>query len=239
MSLDAIINTLTEVRQTNVTETVHAGPYDAISPTRPELNQAGKNILITGGGTGVGLAIAKAFVQASASTVIIVGRRADVLETARKTLEDDAKSDATETKIIAKACDVSKNIEVDALWKYLEDEKITIDVFVANAAVFQEAGTMMNLGSERIWEMMEINMKAPMYLAEKFVNQPGDTQKVNLMPPSIRHFVADCCAIVHRQRHDGQHPRHPPPRCIYFPGIHAVQDGEYVVLSVPSAGTCA
>lgn len=178
MSLDALTKTLKEVRESNVTKTIHGTPYDAISPTRAELNQAGKNILVTGGGTGVGLAISKAFVQASASTVIIVGRRTDVLESARKTLEAEAKSSNTGTKIIARTCDISKVTDVDALWKYFEDEKMAIDVFVANAAVFQEAGPMMALGTERVWNMMETNMKAPMYLAEKFVKQPGDEQKV-------------------------------------------------------------
>lgn len=182
MSLEALTNTLKEVRQTNVTKTVRAEPYDAISPTRPELNQAGKTILITGGGTGVGLAISKAFVQASASNVIIVGRRADVLETARKALEGEAKQRGTSTKIIAKTGDISKTADVNALWQYFDDEKMVIDVLVANAAAFQEAGTMMNLGAERIWEMMEVNVKAPMELAGKFVNQPGEGQKVCIFP---------------------------------------------------------
>lgn len=185
MSLDALTNTLKEVRQTNVTKTVRVGPYDAISPTRPELNQAGKTILVTGGGTGVGLAISKAFVQASASTVIIVGRRADVLESARKTLEDLVRARCTTTRIIAKTSDISKTSDINSLWKYFDDEELVIDVLVANAAVFQEAGTLMNLGAKRIWEMMEVNVKAGVELAEKFVNQPGDGQKVLQFPSYV------------------------------------------------------
>ncbi|KAH7379175.1 hypothetical protein DE146DRAFT_682316 [Phaeosphaeria sp. MPI-PUGE-AT-0046c] len=172
-----IVDTLNEVRATNVTKTVHAAPYDAVSPTRAELNQAGKNILITGGGTGVGLAIAKAFVQASASTVVILGRRTDVLNTARKTLEDEAKSCNTGTKIIAMPCDISKSSEVDAFWHFFQKEELAIDVYVANAAAFQKAQPMMELGTERIWDMFETNTKAPMYLAEKFIRQPGERQK--------------------------------------------------------------
>ncbi|KAF2993512.1 hypothetical protein E8E13_001204 [Curvularia kusanoi] len=177
MSLDALKNTLKEVRQTNVTKTVHGRPYDAISPTRSELNQDGKTVLITGGGTGVGLAIARAFVQASASIVIIIGRRTDVLETAREELQAEAKACGTATSIIVKTCDISKRTDVDAIWKYFEEKQMTIDVFIANAAVFQEAGTMVSMGTGKIWEMMEVNVKAPMEFAEKFVNQSGEKQK--------------------------------------------------------------
>lgn len=37
-----------------LTKTIRRDPYDAISPTNPELSAAGKVIIITGGGTGLG-----------------------------------------------------------------------------------------------------------------------------------------------------------------------------------------
>lgn len=244
MSLDAFKNTLKEVRQTNVTKTVHREPYGAISPTRSELNQIGKNVLITGGGTGVGLAIAKAFVQASASIVIIIGRRADVLETAREALQYEAKARGTSTKIIVKTCDISKTADVDAMWDHFQEEKMAIDVFIANAAAFQEAETMMSLGTDKIWKMMEVNVKASMELAEKFVNQPGEKQKVRtiFICPSCRgatQISTDLEETVHCKCHHWQHSRHPPPRCIYLPGIYAIKNGGDVVLPVYGAGTCA
>jgi hypothetical protein len=175
----SLLDILNEVRQTNVTKTTHQKPYDAISLTRPELNQAGKTILITGGGTGVGLAIAKAFIGASAATVIIVGRRAAVLETARVTLEDEAKATGTGTTIVARTCDISNMSDVNALWQYFSEQNILVDVYVANAAVISEPSTMMDIGADKVWEIMEINAKSCLYFAEKFYKQPGDSQKVS------------------------------------------------------------
>lgn len=75
-----------DLARTNVTKTIRKDVYPAISPSRPELSQAGKVVLFTGGGTGLGFNVAKSVVQASADTVIIIGRRLEKLETAASTL---------------------------------------------------------------------------------------------------------------------------------------------------------
>lgn len=66
----------------NLVKTNHFTPYPAISPSLPELSQKGKTVLVTGVATGIGLAIAEASAQADASTIVMVGRRADVLNAA-------------------------------------------------------------------------------------------------------------------------------------------------------------
>jgi hypothetical protein len=63
------------------TKTWHSKPYPAISPTRPELSVAGKNIVVTGCGAGIGKAIAMSFAQAGASSITIHGRREGRLKT--------------------------------------------------------------------------------------------------------------------------------------------------------------
>src|SRR6266536_1232588 len=70
------------------TKIYRKGPYLAISPTRPVLSASvkGKTILITGGHTGIGHAIASNFAIAGAAHVIILGRRGHVLEKARNEL---------------------------------------------------------------------------------------------------------------------------------------------------------
>ena len=62
------------------TNTYHHSSYPAISPARPELSVAGKTVLITGGGRGLGTAIVEAFAQANAKHIFIVGRNTTTLQ---------------------------------------------------------------------------------------------------------------------------------------------------------------
>jgi FlaA1/EpsC-like NDP-sugar epimerase len=174
----SIVDILNDIRKTNVTKTIHQKPYDAILPTRPELSQVGRTVLITGGGTGAGLAMAHAFIRASAETIVIIGRRAEVLEAARLKLEDEVKSIGTNTRIVIRACDGTKVSDIDALWQYLGDQNILVDVYIANAAKFTEPKPMMELGTDEVWSQMETNVWSPLYFTEKFCKQPGDKQKV-------------------------------------------------------------
>ena len=185
-----LLEALAEVRQTDVTRTIHQEPYPAIFPERHELSQAGRAVLITGGGGGVGFAIAKAFVRASATTIIIVGRRAEVLEKARSQLDILAKETGNSTKIITRTCDVTDPVDVDAFWKSLADQGIILDVYVANAAKFTEFKPLLELGTEEVWSQVETNVKSPLYLTEKFVAQAADRQKVR--PP--------CRSRTHKQK---------------------------------------
>jgi FlaA1/EpsC-like NDP-sugar epimerase len=91
---------MNELTATDFTRTVHQAPYSKISPTRAELSQAGKTVLITGGGTGIGKAIAKNFVLASAATIILTARRDNVLKEAIAELEKVAKAANSPTKFI-------------------------------------------------------------------------------------------------------------------------------------------
>jgi len=184
--MDQILKTL---KHTEVTKTVHGDVYPAISPTRPALTQAGRTILVPGGGSGVGLSIARSFIQASASTVIILGRRADVLATSAADLEKEAKAAGTDTKIIARVCDVVDLRQVEEFWKALKDEGISVDVFIANVAKFTEPKPLLELGADEVWSQMEVNAKSPLYFVEKFYKQGGDKQKVRLFPSSFLGFL--------------------------------------------------
>lgn len=213
MSAD-LVAAVTELRKTTVTNTVHSQVYDAISPTRPELSQTGKTVLITGGGTSVGLGIATSFVHASASTVIIIGRRAEVLEQAKIQLEAAAKAAGTGTKILTRACDIANTSDADGLWAFLSQQNIAVDVFVSNAAKMVDPEPMMKQGFSEVWSQVEANLKAPMYFAEKFYKQGGERKKVggsqfqkaplnlrNHANNELQYIVNVTSAVIHAQKH--------------------------------------
>ena len=82
----------------------------ATSMFRPDV-LAGKRILVTGGGTGLGKELARAFV-AHGATVFICGRRQAVLDAAVAEVATNARSGG---RIEARICDVRDATQIDAM----------------------------------------------------------------------------------------------------------------------------
>jgi NAD(P)-dependent dehydrogenase (short-subunit alcohol dehydrogenase family) len=88
---------------------------------------AGKRILITGGGTGLGKSIGKRYLELGAE-LVICGRRLEVVETAAGEL-----AQATGGKVSALSCDVRDAASVEAMMEKIWTEA-PLDVLVNNAA---------------------------------------------------------------------------------------------------------
>ncbi|HWL69572.1 MAG TPA: glucose 1-dehydrogenase [Geminicoccus sp.] len=84
---------------------------------------AGRTALVTGGGSGIGLAIARCLAAAGAR-VIIAGRRADVLEEAQAGMEGE---------VHARKVDLSRPETLQGFVEELSAEFGTIDILVNNA----------------------------------------------------------------------------------------------------------
>lgn len=88
----------------------------------------GKNILVTGGGTGLGRAMSEYFLELGAQ-VIITSRKLDVLE---QTAEEMMKSSGG--KVVPLACDVREIEQVEQMWAQANQALGAIDVVLNNAA---------------------------------------------------------------------------------------------------------
>ena len=86
-----------------------------------------KTILITGGGTGLGLSMGLRFAELGAN-LVITGRREEVLEKAAGELQKKG------AKVFFKTCDVRKYDEVEAVFAAAEQALGPIHVLVNNAA---------------------------------------------------------------------------------------------------------
>lgn len=87
-----------------------------------------KNILVTGGGTGLGRSMSEYFLKLGAN-VVISSRKLDVLEATAKDMADKSGG-----KVIPLACDVREIEQVEAMWEKAKSELGEIHVVLNNAA---------------------------------------------------------------------------------------------------------
>jgi uncharacterized oxidoreductase len=119
----------------------------------------GNTILITGGATGIGFALADALLEAG-NEVIICGRRQGKLDGAKRRL----------SKVNAIRCDISDAKERSALFDWTIRNFPNLNILVNNAGIQRpidfRKGTKDLLAGE---DEIETNLRAPVYLSALFI----------------------------------------------------------------------
>jgi NAD(P)-dependent dehydrogenase (short-subunit alcohol dehydrogenase family) len=120
----------------------------------------GETALITGGGTGLGLGIARCFVQAGAR-VVLVGRRADVLKKAAKELGEAA---------IWETHDILKLHEAGAFVKRVWERTGPITVLVNNAGIHIKKSAI-DLSPEEFQSVLQTHLVAAFSITQAVLPQ--------------------------------------------------------------------
>ena len=116
-------------------------------------------ILVTGGASGIGFAMAERFIKEN-NTVIICGRRESALKEAAGKLPS----------IITRQCDLTLSHEREELFKWVSEEHGDINVLVNNAGIQQWMAVSDSDFYERAKEEIAINIEAPLHLTSLFLN---------------------------------------------------------------------
>ena len=115
-------------------KTWHHSPTAALDPLAPSLSAHSKMVLITGGGSGIGKAIAIAFTQAKARAVVITGRTQSSLDIAKAEIEEEARVHNNQnTQCLAFSVDVTNVKAVGHVFSQVVQIFGRIDVLVSNA----------------------------------------------------------------------------------------------------------
>ncbi len=118
---------------------------------------AGNTVLVTGGATGIGWALAQRFLRAG-SEVVICGRRADRLHAARQ-----------HAGVHVRACDLARPEERIALVEWIEKEFPAFNVVINNAGIQRRIDLAAPEAWESTHEEIAINLEAPIHLARLFL----------------------------------------------------------------------
>jgi NAD(P)-dependent dehydrogenase (short-subunit alcohol dehydrogenase family) len=118
----------------------------------------GKVAVITGGNSGIGLAIAKRFVSEGAAHVYITGRRQPEL---------DAAVQAIGEKATGVRSDVANLADLDALYEIVQQRSGRIDVLVANAGGGSGAAPLGAITEDQVDNTLAINVKGVLFTVQK------------------------------------------------------------------------
>jgi NAD(P)-dependent dehydrogenase (short-subunit alcohol dehydrogenase family) len=119
----------------------------------------GKIIVVTGASSGIGLGIARRFVQEGA-TVVGVGSTEETIGAAKAKNPDD--------RFVARACDVSDGNQIIQLKDFVEDSYGRLDALINNAGRGKFKISPEHMCEDDFYYHYETNIKGPMLLVKHF-----------------------------------------------------------------------
>ena len=132
-----------------------------------------KYIVITGASSGIGAAAAKAFARRG-ENLILVARRRELLEELKSGIAKFA-----DVEVLIELCDLSKQENVLALWRNLEEFELKA---LINNAGFGYYGKVGEQNLEKVTQMLNLNITALVTLSMLFVKKyrEKETKLINI-----------------------------------------------------------
>ena len=137
------------------TKLSHEKPCPAISPSNPALSANGKTILVTGESEGIGYAIVAAFAAAGAANVIILSRRAELLDEAKKNITQEYPA----TKIHTFPASIDDAKKIVSVFADIRAHIAEPDVLVLNAASGHPPAPTLSVPIDSLFKDFEVNVK--------------------------------------------------------------------------------
>ncbi|KAI5360706.1 Putative short-chain dehydrogenase/reductase SDR, NAD(P)-binding domain superfamily [Septoria linicola] len=157
------------------TKVWHTTSYPSISPERQELSVAGKTVLVTGGGSGIGAETAYAFAIAGAARIGLLGRRLDPLFGTKARIERDL----PDVEVYISSTDATDQQAVDDAFNRFVGDTGKIDILISSAAVAGPPEGVGEVDTDKFLSTIDQNIKGSLHIAQAFV----------------RHAISDAVAI--------------------------------------------
>ncbi|KAH7195259.1 hypothetical protein DER44DRAFT_873835 [Fusarium oxysporum] len=164
---------------------LRTGIYPEIDPDRLTGSLAGKNVLITGSGRGIGREIALAMARAGANVCVTARTSSQVEETKAEIV-----SLGLDGKAIGIVANVLKLDDQERLVREFREQLGPVDVLVCNAGsnIFQP---FYLTNATDWWDIMELNVRAPVELTRLVLPEMRERNQAVIIYTSSRAAKAD------------------------------------------------
>ncbi|TGJ82784.1 hypothetical protein E0Z10_g5964 [Xylaria hypoxylon] len=167
------------------TKSYYRDVYPAVDPTRPDLSQAGKVTIITGGGRGIGVGIAIAHAKSGVRGLVLVGRSLDNLEKVKRTIEADYPS----VDVLTVAADISDEASVNQVFIKVKETFGIADTLVNNAGVITNPiDTIGKVSPDVWWNDFNVNVKGTFLVCAAFLRL---TTESSVVKPTVVNVVSN------------------------------------------------
>lgn len=168
------------------TKTWHNSSYAAINPSRPELSAKGRNVVITGGGAGIGARAVRSFVEARASSIGIIGRTEESLTEIKQSFEQDF----PDVKIYTSVTDITIKTDVDKAFSGFVACAGQLHILVNNAGYGGKDPLIKDVEPDRWMRSIQVNVKGSLIVAAAFVRCAAPDAVVINLSSSLSYMLA-------------------------------------------------
>lgn len=154
--------------------TLHLETYARISPANLSSEYKNLNVVVTGGGYGIGSSIAESFAKAGVSSITLGGRTESKLQHTAAGLQ----SKYPGTKFKYHALDITSADSVKAFFTQLEPFP---DVLVNNAGFLATPGNFVSADLREWWEAFEINILGTLRGTQAFLQGRSQSQSPGIV----------------------------------------------------------
>lgn len=153
------------------TKTNHHDVYPSIDPSNPTISAAGKTVIITGGGQGIGAEIVKAFSVAGAANIVVLGRKISTLNETKAAVEALPKNKSVVSTYEA---DVTDQARINAVFDEVASTIGKIDVLVANAGYLPSPDKIATIDIEDFKRGFDINITGQLISIQAFLRNKAE-----------------------------------------------------------------
>lgn len=160
------------------TNTLHNDIYPSTDPSKSDLSQPSKVVLITGAGRGIGRSIALRYAESGVACIIICARTASELDE----VESSIKKLNSDVKIRKFSLDITNESQVLTVAEIVKKEEKRLDILINNAGTSSPWVPITEGNTEDYWQTWVVHIK-------------GTYLMLNAFLPLMVQTAADCGSV--------------------------------------------